>query len=179
RGTVIPTSRVKPFSTMSDNQKEILVEVFQGEHASCEKNRSLGQYSLRGLPPGPAGSQSIDVRFSYDLNGLLEVDMTILATGKRETLVVEQTPGRLSAKQIDDARKALERLKFHPREALPNTTAMARADALYIELVGPPREALGSAIAVFRAALDSQVPQGIDDARGALLSLVDQLASSR
>jgi len=179
RGTVIPTSRVKPFSTMSDNQKEILVEVFQGEHASCEKNRRLGQYSLRGLPPGPAGSQSIDVRFSYDLNGLLEVDMTILATGKRETLVVEQTPGRLSAKQIDDARKALERLKFHPREALPNTTAMARADALYIELVGPPREALGSAIAVFRAALDSQVPQAIDDARGALLSLVDQLASSR
>jgi molecular chaperone HscC len=179
RGTVIPSSRVKTFSTMSDNQKEILVEVFQGEHASCEKNRKLGQYSLRGLPPGPAGSQSIDVRFSYDLNGLLEVDMTILLTGKRESLVVEQTPGRLTAKQIADTRKALERLKFHPREALPNTTALARADALYVELVGPPREVLGSAIAGFRAALDGQVPQVIDEARGALLALVDQLAGPR
>ena len=85
------------FSTMSDNQKQIDVEVFQGEHSLCENNRKLGQYSLRGLPPGPAGSQSIDVRFTYDLNGLLEVDMTILSTGKRESLVVEQTPGRLTA----------------------------------------------------------------------------------
>ena len=179
RGTVIPASRVKTFETMADNQKEILVEVFQGEHASCEKNRKLGSYSLRNIPPGPAGSQSIDVRFSYDLNGLLEVDMTILTTGLRETLVVEQTPGRLTAKQIADARKALERLKFHPREALPNTTAMARADALYVELVGPARDVLGAAIANFRAALDSQVTPMIDDARAALLALVDQLSGPR
>ena len=176
RGTVIPTSRVKTFETMSDNQKEILIEVFQGEHATCEKNRKLGQYSLKNLPPGPAGSQSIDVRFSYDLNGLLEVDMTVLSTGRRETLVVEQTPGRLTAKQIADARKALERLKFHPREALPNTTAMARADSLYVELVGPPREALGAAIAVFRAALDGQVPEEIAGARAQLLETIEQLS---
>jgi molecular chaperone HscC len=176
RGTVIPTSRVKTFETMSDNQKEILVEVFQGEHATCEKNRKLGQYSLRNLPPGPAGSQSIDVRFSYDLNGLLEVDMTVLSTGRRETLVVEQTPGRLTAKQIADARKALERLKFHPREALPNTTALARADSLYLELVGPPREALGAAIALFRAALDGQVPEEIAGARGQLLETIEHLS---
>ena len=105
--------------------------------------------------------------------------MTVLATGKRESLVVEQTPGRLTAKQIADSRKALERLKFHPREALPNTTALARADALYVELVGPTREVLGSAIAGFRAALDGQVPQVIEDARDALLALVDQLAGPR
>ena len=75
-------------------------------------------------------------------------------------------------------RKALERLKFHPREALPNTTALARADALYVELVGPTREVLGSAIAGFRAALDGQVPQVIEEARDALLALVDQLAGA-
>ena len=176
RGTVIPTSRVKTFHTMSDNQKEILVEVFQGEHAACEKNRKLGQYSLKNLPPGPAGSQSIDVRFSYDLNGLLEVDMTLLSTGRRETLVVEKTPGRLTAQQIADARKALERLKFHPREALPNTTALARADALYVELVGPPREVLSAAIALFRAALDGQIPEAINEARAHLLETIEQLS---
>jgi molecular chaperone HscC len=179
RGTVIPASRIKSFSTMSDNQKEILVEVFQGEHASCEKNKRLGQYALRNLPPGPAGSQGITVRFSYDLNGLLEVDMTVLSTGRRETLVVEQTPGRLTAQQIADARKGLERLKFHPREALPNTTALARADALFVELVGPARGALGEVIAHFRATLESQIPELIDEARGQLLAMVEQLTGKR
>jgi molecular chaperone HscC len=153
--------------------------VFQGEHASCEKNRKLGQYSLRNLPTGPAGSQSIDVRFSYDLNGLLEVDMTVLSTGRRETLVVEQTPGRLTPKQIAESRAALERLKFHPREALPNTTALARADALYVELIGQAREALGHAIAQFRAALDTQDTQTIEEMRGRMLAIVDQLTGAR
>jgi molecular chaperone HscC len=179
RGTVIPASRVQTFHTMADNQREILVEVFQGEHASCEKNRKLGQYNLRDLPPGPAGSQSVDVRFSYDLNGLLEVDMTLLATGRRETLVVEQTPGRLTAPQIAAARKALERLKFHPREALPNTTALARADSLFVELVGPSRAALGEAIAHFRAVLEGQDPRAIEEARAHLLAAVEHLGRSR
>ena len=115
--------------------------------------------------PGRPAARAVDVRFSYDLNGMLEVDMTVLSTGRRETLVIEQTPGRLTATQIADARKALARLKFHPREALPNTTALARADALYVELVGPPREALGDAIALFRAALDGRDPR--DDQRRA------------
>jgi molecular chaperone HscC len=179
RGTVIPASRVQSFSTMADNQKEILVEVFQGEHATCEKNKKLGQYFLRNIPPGPAGTQSINVRFTYDLNGLLEVDMTLLSTGHQETLVVEQTPGRLTANQIAESRKALARLKFHPREALPNTTALARADALYVELVGPDRNALGELIAFFRATLDTQMPHLIDAARTKLLEAVEQLTGRR
>jgi molecular chaperone HscC len=164
---------------MSDNQTVLLVEVFQGEHASCEKNRKLGQYRIAGLPAGPAGKESIDVRFSYDLNGLLEVDMTILSTGRRETLVVEQTPGRMTDKQIAEARRSLERLKFHPREALPNTTALTRADALYVELVGQAREALGTAIARFRAALDTQDAKLIDETRAQMLAIIDHFTSAR
>ena len=175
RGTVIPASRVKTFQTMAENQKEILIEVYQGEHASCEQNRKLGEYRLGDLPPGPAG-QAVDVRFSYDLNGLLEVDMTVVSTGRRDSLVVEQTPGRLSSAQIAASRQALQRLKFHPREALPNTTALARADALYVELVGGARDRLGDAIAAFRGALEGQEPAQIESARAALLGLVDSLA---
>jgi len=178
RGTVIPASRVQTFRTMADDQREILVEVFQGEHASCEKNRKLGQYSLRNLPSGPAGSQGVDVRFSYDLSGLLEVEMTVLATGRKETLVVEQTPGRLTSQQIADTRKAFERIKFHPREALPNTTALARADALYVDLVGEVRETLAQAIAQFRAALDTQDPSSIERCRAQLIDVVDQFGRS-
>jgi molecular chaperone HscC len=179
RGTVIPASRVRTFSTMSDNQKEILVEVYQGEHATCAENRKLGDYALRGIPPGPAGSQAIDLRFSYDMNGLLEVDMTVNSTGRKETLLIEQTPGRLTSEQIAAARKNLDRLKFHPREALPNTTAMARADSLFIELTGTTRELLGQAIAVFRGALDAQDPSPIADARRQLLDLVEHIERGR
>jgi molecular chaperone HscC len=179
RGTVIPASRVRTFSTMTDNQKEILVEVFQGEHATCAENRKLGSYALRGIPPGPAGSQAIDLRFSYDMNGLLEVEMTVVATGRKETLLIEQTPGRLTPEQIVAARKNLERLKFHPREALPNTTAMARADSLFVELTGPTRERLAEAIAAFRGALDGQDPNPIAEARRQLLDLVEHIERGR
>jgi molecular chaperone HscC len=175
RGTVIPASRVETFVTMADDQKEILVEVFQGEHASCDKNRKLGQYALRDLPPGPAGSQEVAVRFSYDLNGLLEVDMEMVSSGRKETLIIEETPGRLTADQIAAARRRLDRLKFHPREALPNATALGRADSLYVDLTGPPRAALGQAIAAFRGALDGQDPATIDGARASLLALIERL----
>jgi molecular chaperone HscC len=179
RGTVIPASRVKTFHTMADDQRQILIEVYQGEHATCERNKKLGEYHVSKLQPGPAGSQSVDVRFSYDLNGLLEVEMTVVVTGRKETLVIEQTPGRLTAEQIEASRRALERLKFHPREALPNTTALARADSLYVELVGPTRDVLGAAIGQFQAALETQDPNTITTIRTRLLDLVDQLQARR
>ncbi len=174
RGTVLPASRVERFVTAGDGQAQIRVEVFQGEHSLCRDNTKLGQYTLEGLPPGPAGEESIDVRFTYDLNGILEVDMTIVSTGETSTLVIERSPGRMSPQQVEQARQALRSLKFHPREALPNTTALARAEGLFTELRGPARELLGAAMRAFRLALEEQDPAVIDRRRGELLALVDR-----
>ncbi len=162
RGTVIPASRVERFSTVADDQKQILIEVYQGEHSLCRDNQKLGEYQLKNIPPGAAGEQGIDVRFTYDLNGILEVEMTVVSTGKSDTLIIEKSPGRLSAAQVKAAREAMLKLKFHPRDALPNTTALARADALFVELSGPEREILGHAIALLRAALEGQDPKEIE-----------------
>jgi molecular chaperone HscC len=175
RGTVIPASRVERYFTVADDQKQILIEVYQGEHSLCRDNVKLGEYQLDGLPKGPAGEQGVDVRFTYDMNGILEVDMTIVSIGKTETLVLEKSPGRLSPSQIKAAREAMARLKFHPRDALPNTTALARADALFVELSGPDREMLGAALAVFRAALESQDESEIEARRERLNALVSAL----
>ena len=71
------------------------------------------------------------------------------------------------------------RVKLEAREALPNTTAMARADSLFIELTGTPRELLGHAIAVFRGALDAQDPDPIAEARRQLLDLVEDIEHGR
>jgi molecular chaperone HscC len=171
RGTVIPASRVERFFTMGDMQKEILVEVYQGEHSLCRDNQKLGAYRVE-VPPRPLGEESVDVRFTYDLNGILEVETTVVSTRRTETLVIEKSPGRMSAAEVKAAQKAMARLKLHPRDALPNTTALARADALYVELSGPARQELGHVIALFRAALEAQHEADIAPLRDRLLAMI-------
>src|SRR5262249_7643567 len=100
-----------------------------------------------------------------------EVDSTVVSTGKTASLVVEGTPGKLSPEAIDAARKANARLKVHPRDLLPNTAALARAEALYLELVGAPRAALGGMIAAFRAPIESQDEAEIRPLREHLLAI--------
>lgn len=176
RGTVLPASRVERFHTTSDGQKVIQLEVFQGEHSLCERNQKIGEYTVKGLPESPAGEQSLDVRFSYDMNGVLDVDATVVSTGKTATFTIERVAGRLSQSELKETRKRLERLKFHPREALPNVTALSRAETFYVELTGAQRAQLGMAISHFRAALESQDPALIVRLREALLSRLLELS---
>ena len=175
RGTVIPASRVERYWTTSNYQTEILVQVFEGEHSICADNRKLGEYKVVGIPPCPVGEQGVDIRFSYDLNGILEVETTILSLRVTQSLVIEHSPGRLSAREIERARVALARLKLHPREALPNATTLARADALYMDLLGADRSRLGTVIARFRSALDAQRPEAIVQIRAELNALVEAI----
>jgi len=175
RGTVIPASREETFSTIEDGQSAITFSVYQGEHSLVRDNKKLGEYTIKDLQPLPAGEQTFRVRFTYDLNGILEVDLTVEKTGKTETLVIEGAPGRLTDKQIKEARAAMSRLKFHPRDALPNATLLARADALYVELTGGARDELGDAMAQFRLALDSQDDRMIGGARDRLARTVNSM----
>ena len=175
RGTTIPASRVKTVHTVSPNQKVVEVEVYQGEHSLCRDNRLLGKFKVDRLPQRPAGEVSIDVRFTYDINGLLEVEATVVDTKEKKSILLENAPGRMSAGQIAEARRAFERLKFHPRDALPNTTAIERAETCYVGLTGVAREELGHAMSVFRAALDSQDAKLIEQMRGELVNLLERL----
>jgi molecular chaperone HscC len=163
---------------MIDGQRAIVVEVYQGEHPHCRDNTKLGAYEINGLPDKPAGGSAIEVRFTYDLNGILEVESTILGTQKVEVLVIEQRPGALSGQQLKAAREAMHRLKFHPRDALPNRTALARADALYVEITGLARAELGAAIANLHGALETQEPALIAVAREKLVALTAALSRS-
>jgi len=175
RGTVLPVSRVENFATLSDNQTRLLIEVYQGEHSLCAQNQKLGQYELNGIPAAPAGTQAIAVRFTYDMNGVLDVDATICSTGQTDEFTIESVPGRLSQKEIEQARARLKRLKFHPRDALPNVTALARAEALYVELTGEDRAVLGGCINELRLALAQQGTSQITASRERLLRLVSDL----
>jgi len=173
RNTVIPVSRSEVVYTVSDNQRRVAVRVFQGESRLVRDNVRLGELDV-AVPPGPAGKEAIDIRFTYDTSGLLEVDVTTLSTGRRETMVIEGNPGVLAPDEIKKRLAELSKLKVHPRDDVANRTLLARAERLYEERLGDARAAIGEAISTFSIALERQKPDEIERARKTLSEMLDE-----
>ena len=174
RNTPVPVSRVHSYSTVSDNQREIAFGVYQGEARDVGHNVKLGELTVP-VPPKPRGQVSIDVRFTYDSSGLLEVDVDVPATGQKRNLVIVDEDDRRSADEIKRSREALEKLKVHPRDEVINVAAMTRAERCYESFTGPARDAIGHWITEFQGVLDKQDPRVIADARESLLEALDRL----
>lgn len=164
RNTTIPVSRVERVSTLAPNQTTVKVKVYQGEARRTEDNLCLGEFEVTGIPPGPAG-QEVDVRFTYDLNGVLEVEATIVATGKRINHVITRHVRNMTAEQIKQAIRDMEKLKVHPREDEENRYILRKAERLYQELDKFGREHLSDLLDTFEAALSSQDKERIETAR--------------
>jgi len=164
RNTVIPASRVETVVNAQDNQTEILLTVYQGESLFIEDNIRLGELVAK-VPRGPRQSQQVDVRFTYDTSGLLEVDTVVTSTGLRQSLVIEGNPGVLTQKEISDRLAVLEKLKLHPRDDMENQALIARAQRLFEEHLGFERVTIGEALLAFKAALETQHPDIIDRTR--------------
>jgi molecular chaperone DnaK len=107
RNTTIPTEKKESFSTAADNQTAVTVRVFQGERKMAGDNRLLGQFNLDGIPPAPRGMPQIQVIFSIDVNGILNVSAKDLGTGKEQTVKIEQSSG-LSPAEIEKMQKDAE-----------------------------------------------------------------------
>jgi molecular chaperone DnaK len=107
RNTTIPTEKKETFSTAADNQTAVTVKVFQGERKMANDNRLLGQFNLDGIPPAPRGMPQIQVTFSIDVNGILNVSAKDLGTGKEQTVKIEQSSG-LSDSEIEKMKKDAE-----------------------------------------------------------------------
>ncbi len=107
RNTTIPTTKKESFSTAADNQTAVTVRVFQGERQMADDNRLLGQFNLEGLPPAPRGIPQIEVAFDIDVNGILNVSAKDMATGKEQTVRIEESSG-LSEDEIERRRKDAE-----------------------------------------------------------------------
>ncbi len=132
RNTVIPASRSTILATAADYQKSIVLRVFQGEGRQVKDNIYLGELKVP-VPSAPAGEQAIEVRFTYDASGLLEVDVLVVSTGLKRSIVIENQPGVLSAAEIASRLAKLAALKVSPRDQAENVALIAHAERLYGE----------------------------------------------
>src|SRR6202022_3665341 len=156
RNISIPASRSDTFHPLADFQRELVINVFQGESPDVENNIKLGHIQLP-LPRLPLSKhKGVDVRFTYDVNGLLEVEATELTSGVKSALLLERTPGAMSRSDIAASLAALGHLKVHPRDQAPNRALVERLSRLYEEHIGDRRDHVGAWLVAFRTRLDGQ-----------------------
>ncbi len=174
RNSVVPVSRVKRYFPLHDSQRQLEINVFQGEARMAADNIKLGQLQI-ALPAGVRDEGGVDVRFTYDVNGLLQAEATVLKTGDTVSLLIEGNPGLLSEDDIARRFAALSALKIHPREQMENRTLLARGERLYQQLRGSAREHLGVQIVRFEQALETQDKHQFAPASKAFAQLLDEL----
>ena len=160
RNAVVPISRSGHYFTVDDNQTSINIEVYQGENLRPAQNIKIGDIRVR-VPTGPAGREAIDVRFTYDVNGALEVEVTAVSTGLKESRVFRNA-ANLSAEELAARFKALAEIKSPPRDQAENRALIARAERLYAESLGADRERIKSLLGDFeQALLDQQLRDAV------------------
>ena len=175
RNSPIPISKVKEnLCTVVDNQTTISINIYQGENMHVSNNIKLGTIEVK-VPPAPAGNERVNVRFTYDINGLLEVEVFILSTHEKKTIVIEQSPGILSDEEIHKRLKELQALKIHPRDQERNRLIMARGERLYQEFLGDKRMFIGRVLSDFEEILNTQNMAEIDKLAEKITKIFDEL----
>jgi molecular chaperone HscC len=174
RNTVVPTSRFKTFSTIDPGQQSVRFKIYQGEAPRVADNIELGDIEIP-VPVQQSGTVQVEVRFTYDINGLLEVDVKVPKTGETRALLVTGAQSDLSPAEIEERRRVLAALKIPPRETEANRAALARLTRCYEHFLGERREAIADLLRQFEGVMDTQEPRDIEQARAKLLKVLDEI----
>ncbi len=173
RNTVVPASRVQSYVTVNDNQTRLQMGIYQGESRLVKNNIKLGEFEV-SVPKDKAGMQRIDLRISYDINGILEVDAEVESTGETAHLLINNSPQELSPEQIQASKDKLSVLKVHPKDNEAVKEIMWRAESIFENSLDEERHEINLLIEKFQAEIHSQDPkiivQAIKDMSDALES---------
>ena len=177
RNSTVPVSREDSFSPMHDRQERLTIDIYQGENPLVANNIKLGEIGILLDPRRSRDENSVTVRFTYDINGLLQVEVTEHATQRKHELVLEQNPGLLTPEEIRARLAALADLKVHPRDQQENIALLTRAERMYEEYLHE-RDRLQEWIVHFRSALESQDNSLIARQRVQFAEALDMLETS-
>ncbi|RDS84857.1 molecular chaperone HscC [Dyella monticola] len=174
RNSVVPISRESNYYPLTERQKVLVLKVYQGESPLVAKNIRLGQLEVPLNPTLSIADNSVKVRFTYDINGVLQVEATPTSSGTRYELVLEQNPGILSESEIRARLDSLAELKIHPRSKQENIAVLARAERLFEEHI-VARDHLREWIGRFNQSLESQDERLISEHRTRFSQAMDEL----
>lgn len=173
RNTVIPASHTERLYTAHDNQKKVRVRVLQGESRFARNNLYLGELEI-DVPKGPKGQESVDVTYTYDINSLLEVEVTVVSTGLKQKMIIKGEENQMTDEEIKQRMEELAYLKIQPRDYEENRLVLTRAERLYEEALGDRRKKLDHYITAFETALKKGDHNEIADARKALNEVLEE-----
>ncbi|OIX95188.1 hypothetical protein BFS14_15095 [Serratia fonticola] len=164
RNSLLPSSISKYFTTLYDGQTCLDITIYQGEEFYTDENIYLGELSMP-LPSAPAGVEGVEVRFSYDINGILQVEVYHEKTDVRKQVVIIGEYNILTEDEIKKKLNDLEKIKLHPAQDEENRLLSAWGERLYTESLGEARENIVRCLGYFNQALNSQRPHRIRRAR--------------
>ena len=152
RNCVLPSSREGTYYTVHDDQESIDIQIYQGENLYCTDNILLSSLNVK-VPKARQGRQSVRVRFTYDINGILEVEV-INKNAEVSRLVLQNK--EMSPTEVERRLEELSALKLHPREQEGPRALIARAERLYVATVGNLREQVYQVLGWYQGILNSQ-----------------------
>jgi len=160
RNSILPCSRLQRYCTAADSQSQVIVDIYQGEERYSKDNLKLGELTVP-VPNAPAGKESVDIRFTYDINGILEVEVTVVSTGKvyRELLFGKDTA--VTEKEARQRLKELSQVKLPPQNREGIRALVARGERLYAQSTGREREKVGQALNAFLLVASTQAPTAL------------------
>lgn len=154
RNTILPSSALKRFFTLYDGQTRIDLDIYQGEALHADENLFLGSLTM-DIPAAEAGREGVNVHFTYDINGILQVEAWHEKTNQHKERVIVGEYNALSPTEIVEKLSELEKLKSSPFDEEENKLLLARGERLYAELLGDKRKKIIYLLADFRRILQS------------------------
>lgn len=165
RNSVLPVSRAARYWTSRPFQDKCTITILQGEHRLADQNLCLGSLEVPVPVAGtPEVREAIDVRYTYDINGILEIDVTVVSTGAASNKVIVNKMIQLTKEEIAARREELQKLKIHPRDQEKNRLMLARGDRLFEESTGEVRLYVSKFMEEFTGVLNTQDERQIEQA---------------